>query len=362
MVRVVTRTPQRERFPITMTLKAGELYFIGELDHRTQKTTPFVKIGIVKEHEVRDTSKRLKEHQTGNPRQIVELAVLATPNVERVETTMHGLYAPYGVGGEWFERSGDDLTATIRHAGELVTTMRGAEAALNEAERLVKVESAGDPLTPDSTTLDQHRRLLEFKAVESAIDQAGKAVRSALAQAHSQGLAVDRFVSVQIKQSAAAFDKERFEREHPEVYAQFLADKQRMAQRFNTVSDKGLDVSLQRLAPVVAALVGEIDAAVHSAGARDESAASLHQHYLQLLVEQASVDLEIELLTAVLKATCGEFPGIAGVCTWKRQSKTETKLDESALKREHSDLYASYLAAKPPTTAIVVARNRGYAW
>lgn len=345
-----------------MALKAGELYFLGELDHRTQQQTPFVKIGIVRESDARDTAKRLKEHQTGNPRQILELAVIATPNVERVETTMHGLYAPFGVGGEWFERSGSDLAATIRHAEELVVTMRGAEASLREAERLATLASSGELLTPDSTILDIHRRLLECRVVDAAISSAGRAVKSALAEAHARGLAVDRFVTVQTKQPADAFDEDAFEQAHPEVFAQFLGEKQRMSQRFNPTNNKSLDLSLDRLAPHVASLVDDVAAAAAHAADAIEQAAALHAQYLHVLVEQAKVALELELLTATLKESCGEAPGIAGVCSWKRELKTEVKLDETALKRDHPELYARYLTPKAPTTAIVVARNRGYAW
>lgn len=345
-----------------MALAAGELYFLGELDHRTQQRSPFVKIGIVKESENRDTAKRIKEHQTGNPRQIVELAVLATPNVERVETTLHGLYAPFGVGGEWFERSDADLSVTIRHAGELVDTMRNADAALNEAQRLVKVESAGDPVPPDSTVIDMHRRLLEFRAIDDAIGQAGKAVQAALGAAHARGLTVGRFVNVQSKQVADAFDKDTFAQEHPEVHARFLVEKESMSQRFNPTKDKSLDLSLERLAPQVAALTGNVVTVAASASESLQQAAALHGLYLELLVERASVDLEIELLNARLKTACGVAPGINGVCSWKRELKTESKLDESALKGELPDLYARYLMARQPTTAVVVARNRGYSW
>ena len=345
-----------------MVLKAGELYFLGELDHRTQQPTPYVKIGIVRESDVRDTAQRLKEHQTGNPRQIVEVAVLGTPNVERVETTMHGLYAPYGVGGEWFERSGAELAATIRHAEELVATMRTAEVSLHEAERLARVESSGELLDPDSTVVDLHRRLLELRAVDGAISAASDAVRTALWTAHGRGLPVDRWVSVQSKAVADAFDKDAFAHAHPDVHERFLTEKQRMSQRFNPTKDKSLEVSVERLAPNVIGLSQAIAEVATTATEQVDQAAVLHRHYLNLLVEKAAVELEMEMLAAAVKTACGVAPGISGVCTWKRELKTELKLDESALKRELPELYARYLVARPPTTAVVVSRHRGYAW
>lgn len=310
---------------MAIKLQAGELYFLGELDHRTQQPTPFVKIGIVREHDRRDTAKRLKEHQTGNPRQIFDVAIVATPFVEQVETTLHGLYAPRGVGGEWFELGGAELAASIDRAGRVADDMRSAEASVVAADRLVKLESSGEPVVPDSTMLDQHRRLLELKAIDKAIKAASGVVRSALGTAHRRGLAVERFVSVQLKQSPDAFDKVAFEQQHPDLYAQYLHAAERLLQRFTLAAD-------------------------------------LHALYLQLLVEEASANLEIEVVTAMLKTACGEAPGINGVCSWKRELKTETKLDESALKADQPELYSRFLVTKPPSTATVVTRNRGYAW
>lgn len=169
-------------------------------------------------------------------------------------------------------------------------------------------------------------------------------------------------MNVQSKQVADAFDKDTFAQEHPEVHARFLVEKESMSQRFNPTKDKSLDVSLERLAPQVAALTGNVVTVAASASESLQQAAALHGLYLELLVERASVDLEIELLNARLKTACGVAPGITGVCSWKRELKTESKLDESALKGELPDLYARYLMARQPTTAVVVARNRGYSW
>jgi hypothetical protein len=344
-----------------MVLKAGELYFLGELDHRTRTQTPFVKIGIVRENDGRDTAKRVKEHQTGNPRQIVEIAVIPTPNVERVETTMHGLYAPFGVGGEWFERTGADLVTTIARAEQLAITMRGAENSLRAAEALAAVESSADPIAPTSSLTDLHRRVLELKAVERAIKAATSAVKDALNDAYGAGVSVERFVDIQTRQLAASFDKDTFQQQHPEVFSEFLREKERLAQRFTPSANKTLDVRLERVAPSVAELAQRISGMTSGVVDNAQQAAELHARYLELLVEEAAMDLELELLTATLKVACGEASGITGVCSWKREMKLELKLDESALKRDRPDLYQRYLVAKPPATAIVVARHRGYA-
>lgn len=345
-----------------MPLTAGELYVLGELDHRTHTPTPFVKIGIVRENDTRDTTRRIAEHQTGNPRQIVRLGVVATPNVERVETTMHGLYAPVGVGGEWFELTGDHLEATLRRAEQLAATMRVAQSSLMAAESLGKQESVDHAVAADSTVLDVHRRLLESRALKTAITAAASQVKSALSAAHATGLDVERFVVVQSRQTPPSFDKDAFQEQHPELHAQFLASKRRLAQRFTPTSDKSLDLSVERLSPAVAELKQHIDTLAPQARSDAERAHDMHRLYLTLLTHEAAVLLDDDLLEAELKAACGDAAGIAGVCSWKREWKVDTKLDETALKRDHADLYASFLVEREAVTAINVARNRRYLW
>ena len=65
-----------------MILTGGEIYFLGERDLKSGKDTGFVKIGLVREKDARDTESRLKEHQTGNPRLLHVVKVVKTPVVE----------------------------------------------------------------------------------------------------------------------------------------------------------------------------------------------------------------------------------------------------------------------------------------
>ena len=55
-----------------MSQAAGEIYFIGEKDLRTKELTQYFKVGIVRENPEnadRESTQRLLEHQTGNPRE-----------------------------------------------------------------------------------------------------------------------------------------------------------------------------------------------------------------------------------------------------------------------------------------------------
>lgn len=80
------------------TIDDGEIYCIRERDFITQKNGLYVKLGKTS----RDTKKRLKEHQTGNPRQEVAEAVEKTIMMSSLEKYLHYVFAEHCVNSEWF--------------------------------------------------------------------------------------------------------------------------------------------------------------------------------------------------------------------------------------------------------------------
>ena len=99
-----------------MAHMGGELYIIGEIDPVTGKDAPFVKIGIVRDSDTRNTAQRLSEHQTGNPRRLTVHGVVKSSMVERLETAMHDTLAPRRISGEWFKLDGTGIASALQHA------------------------------------------------------------------------------------------------------------------------------------------------------------------------------------------------------------------------------------------------------
>ena len=86
---------------MAIKLTPGQLYFIRDKDYITGEVGKYVKIGIVKEDGT--TEKRVKEHQTGNPRGIFPVdEVTDVPFVVRLETQIHYENNEKWICGEWF--------------------------------------------------------------------------------------------------------------------------------------------------------------------------------------------------------------------------------------------------------------------
>ena len=111
-----------------MKFTAGELYVIGELDLRTNEKTNYYKVGIVREKRERTSAERLKDHQTGNPRELFVYDFIKCKVVEEVETVFHRLMASKGVRGEWLELNHAELAEAIELGAEVAEAVEEALA------------------------------------------------------------------------------------------------------------------------------------------------------------------------------------------------------------------------------------------
>jgi hypothetical protein len=343
-----------------VTDNPGEVYFLGELELGGAARTPFVKIGLVRSNaKNRTTEDRLTEHQTGNPRQIVELAVLKTAEADRVETLLHKSFAPWRVSGEWFDLQNDRLDEVLAE-GERIVSLVSAESDLQaQAKALEVVPSEGEKLPASPTSQEAAMRAVISKRGLKLIGETEDRVVAALITASRAGRDVTRYLAVQVKDKAATFDTTRFKKDHPDLYASLATSKTSWSKTFVTakMTDLGLDDAA--LDPELRDLCDRIDsaaAAVETSG----PPSGLHELYLELLHFDARYDLELRAAEAQLKVLCGTAPGIEGLCTWNRRENTGLSFDKDALRDQQPELYAEY--EKPATTSEshVLAKDSGY--
>ena len=119
----------------------GEIYFLREIDVLSGEKSPYVKIGLVELS--RESSKRKKEHQTGNPRDLVLVSHFKTECVRAVEKYLHWHYIEYGVRGEWFKFSDETLGGVIKYAEGLRDMFADQIASLRDGFAFQSVVSDG---------------------------------------------------------------------------------------------------------------------------------------------------------------------------------------------------------------------------
>ena len=99
----------------------GFIYFMTEKDLFGYACGPYVKIGLVKGNDDgRSSFDRRKEHQTGNPREIViEEEIKTKAQVSTLESLIHQRLAKYRIHGEWFNYSDEGVKPYVEIAKKI---------------------------------------------------------------------------------------------------------------------------------------------------------------------------------------------------------------------------------------------------
>ena len=341
---------------LVMKLTPGELYFIGEDDPIDGTRTSFVKVGIVRESESRTAEKRLNEHQTGNPRQLRLLHAEEAPAVERIETLLQAEFAPCRIGGEWFYLPGAELDGAVERADAHMDEARTILPALSAAEDLKTTQSNGQSLTPDSTTVDRHRRLLDVRKQQDEAKRLKAQLTKALLEEASSADGDSPYVRTEIRAPRATFDSDAFTLAHPDLARRYTEDKHTVRKRFGLTGLQDHESDIRNDNP---ALFAHRTAVVESLEIGN-TASEFHRLYLQLLALRGLLDWEQELLEAALQAACMEYEEVAGVCTWKRESVTKQALNVPALKADLPDLHEEFSNTTSASSAVVIAKDLGY--
>jgi hypothetical protein len=348
-VKLVARTEVRIS---NMNLTPGEIYFIGEIDSVSGEQSPYVKIGIVRQGGQADRTSfdRLLEHQTGNPRKLRLIDQVSADAVEAIETTLHHMYAPYRVYGEWMQFTAEQLENVKRHARDLAGEMRDLKVLFEQAEKLGDVESGDGKIPADIDaehwfTRHQTAKLLADKCSD-AIDSY-KAMRIKQAE---QGEDVQAYIAVQQKAGRKKFDVEAFKAAHPDIFEKFSVSTSRIKGSFRPTVLKEIDEAKYPLDNEVTNLINDL-VARSTSPSPNEDHSELHDLFLKVKSQMAYADWEKEISAVQIKILCGYAEGIEGICSWKRTNVVEVKLDEKALREAHPQLVEKFTSVAESTKA-----------
>ena len=138
--------------------KIGFIYFMTERDFFGYPCGPYVKIGLVKGNDDgRSSFERRKEHQTGNPREIiVEAEVKTKAQVSTLESLIHQRLAKYRIHGEWFNYGEKGIQPYVELTKKINDDLEGQikdNLLINEYALIV---DNGEDLKPSSEAKDIH--------------------------------------------------------------------------------------------------------------------------------------------------------------------------------------------------------------
>ena len=349
-----------------MATTAGEIYFIGEKDLRTKEITPYFKVGIVRENAEnadRDSTQRLLEHQTGNPRELYIESVVKTDLVELVETLLHKKFAPLGVRGEWMKLTDAELEQVKVEAKALAAEAKGIIADLQKAEKLAKEKSDEVTIPATDELIALNEIYLEANAKLKASDEMFDVIKEVLSDAledEDEEEEVEAFVKVQEKKGKSVFDETAFKEKYEAIYKKYIITKSTIKGTASYSGSRTFKKEFAEFDPGFAKIVESFEPLVEKIAAGKEKKEALHA--LSLDLRRASAEAEWSKMKAEskIKVACGTHAGIEGVFKWVRTEKITESLDRKALKEAHPDLVEEFTAAGEAVKAVIVDPKKGY--
>ena len=333
-----------------MAYEPGEIYFVRETAKELELgRTPFVKVGLVKEKDGRDSFGRLAEHQTGNPRTLFinKEDIVKTDAVTRIEALLHRIYANKRINGEWFLlETEEEIQEVISKAKELSEEIKPYISKFDEAEKLKSKLSNGKTKPASEADLANALKLATAKYKISLIEEAKNEVTSILIVIKEAGGDVSDVVRTIVKTFKPKFDEKAFKEALPDMWKKYsVTEKTLVSPRFLPkakfeFTEESLDETFQ---------LGLEKARNYLIEAKkSHNAILLNDASLLLTNLEGLAEWDLDLATAELKISIGEFDGIEDLVMWKRVEAEKTTLNVGLLAAEQDKTYKEYLVTPDP--------------
>ena len=338
-----------------MILTPGQLYFISEKDVKTGERSNYYKIGIVRDAADRDSTNRLLEHQTGNPRQLYIVESLTMPAVEAIETNLHYLFARNRVMGEWMSFTDAELKSAINRAKELATEMEANLPDYAAVEKLAKTVSNGSKIAPSTDSEYWFGVYHDHKQVLDSCNEALFAYDEYLLEGFEQGVIVPGVATVQQRAGAKKFDEKLFAEKYPDLYKKYSVTTSSLKGSFRVspAKDWQMDISVigSEQVDLILSLKESLDGADHSI----ETALSLHEKHLGVREVEKYAEWQIDIAKLKLQVLTGESDGIEGKTSWKRETIVKNKLKINEMKVDFPYEFASCVEISASSEALLVS-------
>lgn len=350
-----------------MVMKEGDIYLLRDRDLRVNPPVQsnYLKIGIAE-----DTPKRVKQHQTGNPRKIETTYRQLVPGKTELETFLHHYFSTDRTRGEWFWI--DDA----REASDVMPVLTGhhTEQIAHQANLVVidTVKTTPDNGTVRPPTLAEQTLSDELKAAEES-----RALAKAQHDIHdynlramlSSGNGIDGVITLTQKASPPKFEKAAFISSlTPAEFAlchssgtEFKSDAKFLHQKrtlptidptLNTVK-----TAAKALAPTTIPLSDLGNPVVPRTG----SIESEHHEWLSTRRDIAIHKWTVEQKKAELKALIGSDQEITGVLRWTRGNLPFTdKWSLTDAKKNLETKYQAHCTAKPDIVEVKIHKGKPY--
>jgi hypothetical protein len=330
------------------TVDKGEIYCIREVDFISNTPTGYVKLGKTK----RDTAQRLKEHQTGNPRQETAEFVLYTDMMSSLEKYLHYHFANDCVNSEWFvidtPRVMSDVAPLIQSLAAEHTLVR---PAFDEWKSQSKTICNGNTITATAAHQTLHATYLQqyelYKKAEALMGIANLELKSMIGTSDGIENMVYLVTTEQIPFSSKAFlaslatqsDRDKCHKTETKV----LPEAPKIAGELALSKiDPALNARLKTLEKAYEANKPDMSNVAQPALAVTTALINLHGACLSSKKEFKEAEWALQKTTAELVSMLKDNLEIQDIITWDRQQVTKPKFEKEWAKKQFSTQYHAH--------------------
>lgn len=344
-------------------LTPGQLYFLRERDFLTNEVSRYVKIGLVRDK--KETEERIREHQTGNPREIYDYCSLESPFVEHLETLMHYWYGPKWITGEWFDMTEEETDAAIEVASELIGEQKEIEENLKLSYQLGTIESSGEMKSADEQSKEVWGKLVDAKVELDLLNARKKIIDQRLRRVLGTAGSIDGVLNVTFKEGGIRFNEKKLAEEHSELYEEYCTqESSSLSGTFTVKGKKQLKKEYPEIFDQLKSLekielfVSDID--FEEPIDRTTEIEALHAAFIDNQRDIYIKEWWYARLEAKLKLLTGEADGIENICGWNREMKQKISFDKKKFEEDHPELFKKYLTKSPDNYSVNIFSWRNY--
>ncbi|MFY7882852.1 MAG: GIY-YIG nuclease family protein [Fimbriimonas sp.] len=342
---------------IEETTNKGEVYFIGEKEIGGRVNhTGYFKIGMVaKEGE---TERRLKEHQTGNPRELFIHEKIATQQPFWVESSLHQRYGQKRTRAEWHAFNPEELEKVIAEAQVLAKRVEDHNPYIRGRDALKKKVSNGESRQADQdfsewfdTLCCAHWALSQLNTYEDDYTDLFKAHAKEVPDTDRESTK-DKPTLVVVQRVNRNFKESKFKAKYPLIYNKFLIISVEdvtgsLTPVYPSLEPEDTMAKLSSKYELFGDFCSRFEELYNSVAREPQRFRELDDLYFELKGWISIFTWDKEVALARMAFFCGENDSVSSGTTvllnWKRTAKIKRKLDKDALMTEHRSEYDEFV-------------------
>ena len=360
-------------------LVEGTLYIDRDFDVRTETWGEYVKIGIVKDNKTPE--QRVKELQTGNPRQVRTIKTYTSPMVESLETRLHHNFAKYWVRGEWFLMDDDFVEKELHDTiTKFIEEQENSFDHFNKRQDLSLKLSNGNRRVASKTELELHSKYIDIKKQNDELNARSQIIKQKLMKALGKNGGVQGVLELRksttpekISPAKTMFSAAKFKLNYEDKYLEFvttsLGNPKGSLLIKKTPSLSSFNASLREEEKKAKEECERLKVELFEGNVIEPNAKikSLHEEYISLLGDIFNTALKMEEIKSELSSLLGEDEAIEDVIEWKRKENKKEKFDSKAAQEKYPSEFKKCLIEIPEkitpeksTFSIIIEMNREY--